>query len=137
MCRRYVDVRDVAKAHVLAMESADIESARHILQGYNAVPLKHVVDRIKEFYPDYKKQLPSKDFTGKVGSFVIKHIFSRIQSKQTGVYIRTNLNKAYNPDSSKLKGLGLEYYAFEDTLRYTIEWALGTGLVEFSPTANL
>jgi nucleoside-diphosphate-sugar epimerase len=91
---RYVDVRDVAYAHILAFEVPSA-NGRYILSG-TVMHASYVVKMLREHYPTLK--LPDK-CSDKIGLFPT----------------------AYQVTKEKAKGLGVKFTPFEVTLKDTVE----------------
>ena len=55
----YVDVRDVADAHVAAMETAEAGGQRHIVAN-NGVPLADIARMLREGFPEHAERIPAR-----------------------------------------------------------------------------
>lgn len=109
----FVDVRDVAKAHILAMET-DSASGRYLCSA-EAIHMRELVGVLKSSGFD-TYALPKIDLTGKAGSLLIKAL-SYTQPKDTGTYIRINVGRTMRYDNSKIrKELGLSFIPFKESL---------------------
>ena len=85
----FVDVRDVSKAHFLAMDSPDASGRYLCLAGVRTI--KYVVDLLRENgYANYK--LPSMDLQSGFGSALFK-LLSYSQPKGIGTYLRSHLGR--------------------------------------------
>lgn len=119
-----VDVRDVAKAHILAMESE--KSGRYIC-GNEQVHLIDLCKILRKHFPQY--QVPTTDMSGWLGSKFM-YVASFGQPKGVGTYIQTNLGKRYSLDTSKIKkDLGIEFMPLEQTLVDTVNFFIETKLL--------
>jgi len=119
----FVDVRDVARSHILAMTTEKAEG-RYLCCNVT-VPMQTVVDFLKEKFPNYKGTLPSTKLNNKAGDLIVK-MSSYLQDKGTGSYLRTNVGRTFKFDNSKIKkDLGLDFIPVEksilDTVTYLIE----------------
>jgi dihydroflavonol-4-reductase len=122
-----VDVRDVAKAHILAMES-DSAEGRYICWN-RTISMKDTCKLLKERYPDFKKNIPSRDLACSLANVMVK-LGSHFQDKGTGQYIRTNLGKHPQLDNAKVKSLGLEFIPLEQTLYDTVDDLIKKGHID-------
>ena len=110
-----VDVRDVAKAHILAMAT---ESAKgRYLCTAETMHMRDLVALLKssgfEKYP-----LPKLDLSGKAGTILMK-ILSFSQPKDTGMYIRINVGRTLRLDNSKIRrDLALSFRSVRDPSRH-------------------
>jgi dihydroflavonol-4-reductase len=113
----FVDVRDVARAHVLAMET-DTASGRYLCAG-EAMHMRELVALLKSSgFNSYA--LPKIDFTGKAGTMLMK-ILSFTQPKDTGIYIRTTIGRTMRYDNSKIKReLGISFMPVKESMIETV-----------------
>jgi dihydroflavonol-4-reductase len=102
----FVDVRDVARAHVLAMETPSA-SGRYLCAG-DTMTMKEIIELLKaNGYDRYK--LPKFDMACSVGDFTAR-LMSYTQPKGVGTYLRTHLGKVMRYDNSKIRTeLGLQF----------------------------
>jgi dihydroflavonol-4-reductase len=102
----YVDVRDVAEAHVLAAENPDA-SGRYVCSN-ELVSMQRTVDVLRENgFGTYK--LPKMTLTSNLASAIVKQL-ARFQQPGSRSFIETNLGKALALDTSKIRDeLGLEF----------------------------
>jgi dihydroflavonol-4-reductase len=114
----FVDVRDVAKAHILAMET-DSASGRYLCSA-EAMHMRELVGVLKSSgFDNYA--LPKIDLTGKAGSLLIKAL-SFTQPKDTGTYIRINVGRTMRYDNSKIRReLGISFMPIKDSLIETVK----------------
>jgi len=120
----FVDVRDVAKAHILLMEREDAEG-RHICTN-PTISMLEVNELLQEHYPNYP--LPKADLTCGAGVGLTK-LGSFFEDKGTGQYIRTNVGKNPNIDTSKLKNMGMTYIDPKQSILDTVEDMIKNGHV--------
>jgi dihydroflavonol-4-reductase len=114
----FVDVRDVAEAHVLAMESPKAKG-RHITAG-ETIAMRALVEMLqKNGYGNYK--LPKVGMDCAVGDFTVK-LASYLQPKGVGQYLRTHVGRVPRYDNSKVqKELGLSFRPLEKTILDTLD----------------
>ena len=94
-----VDVRDVATAHILAMET-DAASGRYLCSA-EAMHMRELVALLKSAgFDGYA--LPKIDLSGKAGSVLMK-MLSFTQPRDTGMYIRTTIGRTMHYDNSKIR----------------------------------
>ena len=112
-----VDVRDVAQAHILAMETPTA-SGRHLC-AHNTIGMRELVALLAELgYRNYK--LPKLSLDNGFGNLLVR-LASLFQPAGVRSYLKTNLNRVPNFDNSKIKSeLGLEFRDFESSLSDTI-----------------
>jgi len=112
----FVDVRDVAKAHVLAMK-LPAAKGRYLLCA-RSMKMKEVVNFLQKSYSGYS--LPSVNLDCKGGTAMIK-LGSYFQGAGVGTYLRSNLNKHFEMDNSKAKKeLGIEFTDPEESINETV-----------------
>jgi len=114
----FVDVRDVAHAHVLAMETPGA-GGRNLCVN-QSLPMRQVVEFLrKQGYAEGYK-LPKLDLSCSIGDFAVK-MSSYLQPKGIGDYLRTHVGKVLHYDCSKIKReLGLSFRPIEQTLTDTL-----------------
>ncbi len=114
-----VDVRDVSRAHILAMENGDA-SGRFICVEHQ-VPMEEVVKTLKEGGYDEGYKLPSLNMACSFGDYAVK-LLSYFQPGGTGSYLRTHVGRVPQFDSTKSKKvLDLTYRPIQETLLETVE----------------
>jgi len=102
----YVDVRDVAEAHVRAAENPQA-SGRYICSN-ELVSLKRTVDVLRENGFDTYK-LPKMSLTSSFGSAIVRQL-ARFQQPGSRSFIETNLGRSLTLDTSKIQDeLGMEF----------------------------
>uniref|UniRef100_A0A7S1PI61 3-beta hydroxysteroid dehydrogenase/isomerase domain-containing protein n=1 Tax=Percolomonas cosmopolitus TaxID=63605 RepID=A0A7S1PI61_9EUKA len=117
----FVDVEDVAKAHILAMETTnpDAVNQRYLCSEGTTVELKMLVEAMKQSLPKHK--LPTTDMTGGFGSGLIK-MMSYAQPSAVGSFLRNHISKPVEVDNSKSRRLlGLEYKPWAVSVKDTVE----------------
>jgi len=118
----FVDVRDVAKAHILLMESAEAKG-RHICSNHS-MSMGEVVVLLREHYPNYP--LPKTDLACSAGSGLVK-LASFLEEKGMGQYLRSNVGKNPLLDNSKLKEMGFVYIDPKQSILDTCEDLIAHG----------
>ena len=111
-----VDVRDVALAHILAMETPDA-SGRYIA-GAATMMMREVVDHLKDAGWGEEYRLPSLPLDNPVGDFLAK-LAVRFQPPGLRSWLLTHLGGEFNVDNTKIgKELGIE---FRDPVRTLLD----------------
>lgn len=112
-----VDVRDVARAHVLAIQ---VQQAKgRYLCANQPISMHDLVEMLKKHYSEFK--LPSMSLNGAVGTQLAK-MTSYFQPGQIGQYIRTNIARPVRFDHSKAeKELGLQFIDLEESVKATTD----------------
>lgn len=114
-----VDVRDVSKAHIRAMENDDA-SGRFICVDHT-ITMREVVELLGEEGYDEGHQLPSLDMACTAGDYAVR-LFSYFQPSGTGTYLRTHIGKCPQFDSSKSREvLDLNYLPIRDSILETLK----------------
>ena len=119
----FVDVRDVAKAHILAMET-DTASGRYLC-ATEAMHMRELVELMKlSGFDTYS--LPKVDLSGPVGSLIMK-VLSFTQPRDTGMYIRTNIGRTLRFDNAKIRReFGLSFMpvrgSIVETVKDMVKW---------------
>ena len=110
-----VDVRDVARGHVRAINNASVEGKRTFLHNSH-IHMREVLGIMKKEFPNfYYPRFNAPSFLLKLGSYAM--------GQGTGAYIRANVGKGdfvVDNDRSK-KELGLEYMPLEQTILDTVK----------------
>ena len=114
----FVDVRDVAHAHVLAMENKKAKG-RYLCIS-ETLSMSEVVSILREAgYSNYK--LPKMKMTGKVGDALVK-ILVIIQPKGIRTFIRTHVGRGVEYDNSKIRQeLGMTFRLVKESISETVE----------------
>lgn len=110
-----VDVRDVAAAHLLALDGA-VPSDRYLLAA-DRLTMADLVTRMRRL--GYGRRLPRLDMRGTVGTAVMK-LASYTQPGAVGSYLRTHLGRPVAFDTGPSREvLGLPYRPLDRTLEET------------------
>ncbi len=113
----FVDVRDVAAAHIAAMDAPDA-SGRYICASGN-LSMADVVALMREKGHGTAK-LPKWRMTGAVGTALMKAA-SYTQGPGIGSYLRTHLGRSPRFDNSKIRGdLKIDFRSPEESVRDTL-----------------
>jgi dihydroflavonol-4-reductase len=114
----FVDVRDVADAHVAAID-AKVPSGRYIAASAN-MKMAEVVDLMRDEGFGAAK-LPKLKLTGAVGTTLMK-LVSYSQPSGIGSYLRTHLGRVPRFDNGKIRNvMGLKFRAPEGSIRDTLD----------------
>lgn len=119
----FVDVRDVARAHLLAMERTDA-SGRYLCAA-RTLNMREVLAVLRERgYASYK--LPKRSLDSAIGNAIVR-LGARFQPKGVSSYLRTHLGRVPHFDNSKIRReLGLQFRPVEtsiaDTVQDFIKW---------------
>ena len=118
MALNFVDVRDVAEAHVAAMERAEAHG-RYLL-GTRSWSISQLVDLFGAKYPGHP-HLPTRSLAGTCGSLLVR-LSSYFQPRAIGQTIRHYLGRSAIIDSSKAQAdLGLSFFPPEASLLNAVE----------------
>ncbi|MEL6934089.1 MAG: aldehyde reductase, partial [Pseudomonadota bacterium] len=113
----FVDVRDVADAHIAAMD-AKVSSGRYIAASAN-LDMAAAVDLMRQEGFGAAK-LPKVKLTGWLGTAFMK-LASRTQPAGIGSYLRTHLGRVPHFDNSKIrKAMGITFRTPEDSIKDTL-----------------
>jgi dihydroflavonol-4-reductase len=128
----FVDVRDVARAHVLAMETANA-AGRHVCAG-ETIAMRSLVEMLRSTgWGGYK--LPKLGMDCAVGDFAAK-LASYLQPKGVGAYLRTHVGRVPRYDNGKIqRELGLKFRPLEETVRDTLDDLRKWGHVPAAPAS--
>ena len=119
----FVDVRDVALAHVLAMTTPRAKG--RYLCAAGGISMRDIMPLIRK-HPAAEgangKHLPRRGLDGGFGNFLVKRIMSRFQPRGSGSYLRTHIGREYRFDASRIKReLGLTFRPVEASIRDTLD----------------
>jgi len=121
----FVDVRDVAAAHVLAMEKPEAEG-RYLCAG-DSLHMRELVNILRTGGYERSFTLPRLDLTGKAGSMLVR-LLSYTQPRDTGMYIRTHLGKTIRYDNAKIiRDLGVRFRPAKESILETVEDMIAWG----------
>lgn len=114
----FVDVRDVATAHVTAMQKEPAKG-RYICAG-STISMRDVVALLaKSGYGGYK--LPKLGMDCAIGDYAVK-LSSYLQPKGVGTYLRTHVGRVPRYDNGKSRReLGINYRGVESSILDTLE----------------
>jgi dihydroflavonol-4-reductase len=114
----FVDVRDVADAHVRALETPSAKG-RYIVAG-ETVAMRHVVELLdKKGWGDGNK-LPKIGLDCAAGDFAVR-LSSYLQPKGVGSYLRTHVGRVPKYDTRKARTeLGLSFRPLETSILDTL-----------------
>ncbi|WP_313670605.1 aldehyde reductase [Sandarakinorhabdus sp.] len=118
----FVDVRDVAQAHVRAMTAPNAKG-RYICSAGN-MDMHQITDIMRS--AGVRGKLPFFDMSGQLGTAAMK-LLSHFQPSGIGSYLRTHLGSVPHFENSKIRrDLGIEFRDVEETICDTvndlIEW---------------
>lgn len=112
-----VDVRDVAKAHILAMENEGA-SGRYLCAN-RTITMKNLVELLSNLEPN-NSQVPKFNLVSRPGNLLIRFA-SYFQPSGVGSYLRTHIGKGLKFDNGKIKReLGIKFIDLEKSIRDTI-----------------
>lgn len=109
-----VDVRDVAKAHILAMENTG--AAGRYLCSAETRSMRQNFELLKEAGFGERYKLASLPLDNALGSVLVR-LVSRTQPRGTRDFVRSSLGRKYELDTSKIRTeLGLEFRDADQTV---------------------
>jgi dihydroflavonol-4-reductase len=112
----FVDVRDVARAHLLALDTPHA-SGRHICAAGN-MTMEEVADLVRARH--YPGKVPTLKLNGAIGTALMK-LASYTQGTGAGSYLRTHLGRKVRFDNGKIRReLGLTFRPVEDSITDTL-----------------
>ena len=117
----FVDVRDVAHAHLLAAFTSSAEG-RYLLVAREATLLdmaKVLRDAFGKGYPFPKSQVPK----------FLAWLFGPLMGPVTRKFISRNVGHPIRFDNQRSRGLGVQYRSMEETLREHLQQLIDDGLV--------
>jgi len=114
----FVDVRDVAHAHICAMENEKAKG-RYLCTG-ETLSMSEVVSILQEAgYGNYK--LPKMKMTGRVGNAMVKILVST-QPKGARTFIRTHVGRGVKYDNSKIREeLGISFRSAKESILESVK----------------
>ena len=129
----FVDVRDVATAHVLAMEAPEARG-RHICAAAT-ISMREVVELLaRSGFADHK--LPRRGLDCALGDHVVK-LSSYFQPRGVGSYLRSHVGRVPRHDNSKIqRELGLQFRPVEQTILDTMQDLAAWGHLPAAATAS-
>jgi dihydroflavonol-4-reductase len=112
----FVDVRDVADAHLAALDKSEAKG-RYICAA-GTMDMAQVVDLMRA--RGYAGKLPRMALTGTIGTALMK-LMSYTQPNGVGSYLRTHLGRVPRFDNSKIRrDLGLVFRPVEESIADTL-----------------
>jgi dihydroflavonol-4-reductase len=114
----FVDVRDVATAHIRAMDVPSA-SGRYICAG-EAASMRTVVGLLKKHGWANGYKLPATGLDNPVGNMIVR-LGSHLQPSGVGSYLRTHVGRVPRYDTSKItRELGMNFRPLEQTIVETM-----------------
>jgi dihydroflavonol-4-reductase len=124
-----VDVRDVAAAHIRAMQTTSA-SGRYLCAG-DVVPMRTLVATMRESLPASVK-LPTRSLDNAFGTEVVK-LASHLQPRGVGSYLRSHLGRVPRYDTTKIRTeLGVDFRPGEQTIRDAVADLVAKGSINVS-----
>jgi dihydroflavonol-4-reductase len=115
----FVDVRDVALAHVLALETENA-SGRYICAN-TTMPMRELVELLDKHGWGEGRKLPKMGLDCGIGDYAVR-LSSYLQPKGVGSYLRTHVGRVPRFDHGKIvRELGLEFRPLDRTILDTLE----------------
>ncbi|MBX9881489.1 MAG: NAD-dependent epimerase/dehydratase family protein [Sphingomonas sp.] len=112
----FVDVRDVADAHLLALDN-DQASGRYLCAAAN-MNMAEVVRLVRA--AGYRGKLPSLELTGAIGTSLMR-LASYAQPQGVGSYLRSHLGRVPRVDTAKIRReLSMAFRPVEQSIRDTL-----------------
>ncbi len=118
----YVDVRDVAEAHVAALTADSAGGQRHIMAG-PSLSLLEIAEILREALPDYAGKLPKRQMSGWLAG-IIKHFNRSLRDAAPFLGIRRR-----SDSSSGAALIGHPLRPMRDTLVETVQSLRAQGLI--------
>jgi dihydroflavonol-4-reductase len=133
LCWGFVDVRDVARAHLLAMETRAAQG-RYICSA-QTITMRRLVELLASAgYGDYP--LPKLGRDGAIGDHAVR-LSSYLQPRGVGSYLRTHGDRELRFDNRKIVSeLALDFRPLEETVRATAEDLIRHGHVRGKPESR-
>lgn len=114
-----VDVRDVARAHRLALETPGA-NGRYLCAG-DVLPLRRVVEEVRAAAPD-PGRLPTRSMESALGTAFVKAA-ATFQPAGLRSYMRTHLGKRFRYDTTKIQQeLGMSFRPAAEVVRETVHY---------------
>jgi len=124
-----VDVRDVALAHILAIETPQA-SGRYVCFD-NKITMRELIQMIRQVLPDptYAAKLPTTHADCSGGDALLK-LFANFQESGVRDYLQKTVGKTLQWDASKIKrDLGINFKPIQETVKDTVNFLIATGQV--------
>ncbi len=114
----FVDVRDVADAHLRAMESPSAQG-RYLTAG-DTISMRAVVELLEKHGFGKGNKLPKLGMDCALGDFAVR-LSSYMQPKGVGSYLRTHVGRVPRYDTAKVRTeLGLRFRPVEESILDTL-----------------
>lgn len=114
-----VDVRDVALAHVLAMEKT-VPRGRYICAASPAISMREVVNQIRRAGYDSGYRLPRAALDSPLGDWFVK-LASFFQPRGVGSYLRTHVGRKPLYDTGRIRAwMAIKFRPVEETIAETL-----------------
>ncbi len=121
-----VDVRDVAGAHIAAMETQDA-SGRYLC-GAESTNIVEIVEQLAEEFPG--TTWPKIRLEGPIGTKLMRAL-TYTQPSGIGTYVRSHLGREIVFDNSKIKQeLGVTFRPLAETLSDTVKDMIASGKIK-------
>lgn len=115
----FVDVRDVAEAHVRALETAAAHG-RYLCAG-DTRSMRAVVDLLASNGWGERYRLPRVGLDNTIGNFIVR-LASRRQSEGVSSYLRTHVGRVPRYDTAKIRReLGMTFRPVDQTILETMD----------------
>jgi dihydroflavonol-4-reductase len=125
----FVDVRDVSRAHISALEHPDAHG-RYVCAG-EVVTMREVVSLMREELPAGVR-LPTRGLDNGLGS-TLARIASRFQPNGVGSYLRTHIGRVPRYDTSKIRTeLEMEFRPARESLRDAVAYLVADSHISAS-----
>ncbi len=120
----FVDVRDTARAHIIAMEK-ESASGRYLCSA-SLMHMRELVELLRlSGYADYP--LPKRDLTGRFGTALMIAL-SWTLPRDTGTYIRTHIGRSIRYGCGKIKqDLGMSFMPVMESILEAVEDMISKG----------
>lgn len=111
----YVDIRDVGRAHVAAMENPGA-SGRYICSAAS-VSVRDIVDVMKGMGVGERYKLTSLSLDNAAGTVIVR-LLANFQPRGTRAFLKSHLGTMYDIDTTRIQeGLGIEFMPVDDSIR--------------------
>jgi dihydroflavonol-4-reductase len=114
----FVDVRDVAAAHISAMDTPSAKG-RYICSG-EVITMREVVAILRECVHSKSAKIPSLGLDSPIGNALIQ-LMSYTQPPGVGGYLRTHIGRTPKYDNGKIqRDLGLRFRDVRQSIREAV-----------------
>lgn len=115
----FVDVRDIARAHILAMENPDA-AGRYITSNTN-LSFRQIVEYSEEAGLGDEYKLPTMSLDNALGNVLVRFA-ANFQPQGVKDFLKTNVGHTYELDTSKVRNdLGLEFIDIKTSVFDAVE----------------